>query len=231
MVELEDVENEIILIADPRVLAISFLDNQEEIIDLKNQIEIAYGSSPEVSNNQDYTYVRKSVYQKLKDAQKLLPKSFRFCLYEGFRSLSLQKTLFENRFLNLKLLYPEWSQAQLFEETIKMVSLVINKDGSKNIPPHSTAAAIDVYLINETGQALNMGIHPQDWAHDIKGEISLTNSNKISLEARQHRQIMSDALKKVGFVNYPTEYWHWSYGDRYWAYHTGRSYAIYGPIN
>ena len=29
---------------------------------------------------------------------------------------------------------------------------------------------------------------------------------------------MSRALSTAGFVNYPTEYWHWSYGDRYWAF-------------
>ncbi len=39
---------------------------------------------------------------------------------------------------------------------------------------------------------------------------------------------MSDALNVVGFVNYPTEYWHWSYGDRYWAYVKQQPFAIYG---
>jgi D-alanyl-D-alanine dipeptidase len=41
---------------------------------------------------------------------------------------------------------------------------------------------------------------------------------------------MSSALTKVGFVNYPGEYWHWSYGDRYWAYHVGAKEAIYGTV-
>jgi hypothetical protein len=26
-------------------------------------------------------------------------------------------------------------------------------------------------------------------------------------------------MQAHGFVNYPTEWWHFSYGDRYWAYH------------
>ena len=33
-----------------------------------------------------------------------------------------------------------------------------------------------------------------------------------------------------GFVNYPTEWWHWSYGDRYWALTTGAAAALYGPV-
>jgi D-alanyl-D-alanine dipeptidase len=34
----------------------------------------------------------------------------------------------------------------------------------------------------------------------------------------------------AGFVNYPSEWWHWSYGDRYWAVVTGEPHAIYGPV-
>ena len=75
-----------------------------------------------------------------------------------------------------------------------------------------------------------MGIHPKDWMQDTDGSLSLTNSQKISAEARHYRQIMNSALMSAGFVNYPTEYWHWSYGDRYWAYHQGQSTAIYGVI-
>ncbi|SED95789.1 D-ala-D-ala dipeptidase [Streptomyces sp. TLI_105] len=36
-------------------------------------------------------------------------------------------------------------------------------------------------------------------------------------------------LTSTGLVNYPTEWWHWSYGDRYWAPATGAATAPYGP--
>ncbi len=35
-------------------------------------------------------------------------------------------------------------------------------------------------------------------------------------------------MHAAGFVNYPTEWWHWSYGDRYWALLTGSPHAVYG---
>jgi zinc D-Ala-D-Ala dipeptidase len=38
------------------------------------------------------------------------------------------------------------------------------------------------------------------------------------------------ALRGAGLVNYPTEWWHWSYGDRYWAMMTGATAAVYGPV-
>lgn len=41
-----------------------------------------------------------------------------------------------------------------------------------------------------------------------------------------NREIMSKALASIGLINYPTDYWHWSYGDRYWAYQTEQAQAI-----
>ena len=111
------------------------------------------------------------------------------------------------------------------------MSPVTNQDGSKNIPPHSTGAAIDVYLVDDHGKPLDMGIHPKDWMKDKDGRLSLTNSKIISDEATSNRQIMSHVLSKVGFVNYPTEYWHWSYGDKYWAFVKQQPFAIYGSIS
>jgi D-alanyl-D-alanine dipeptidase len=42
--------------------------------------------------------------------------------------------------------------------------------------------------------------------------------------------MLASALQGAGLVNYPTEWWHWSYGDRYWAMASGRGSAIYGPV-
>ena len=72
-----------------------------------------------------------------------------------------------------------------------------------------------------------MGIHPKDWMQDDDGSISLTASKTISAEAQKNRKIMNRALSAVGFVNYPAEYWHWSYGDRNWAYYKKQAHAIY----
>jgi D-alanyl-D-alanine dipeptidase len=217
-----------LLIADSEILAVPTIDNKETLVDLKNQDEILFGPSPEIPNNTDYTKLRTMVYEKLKRAQSLLPEGLRFCLYEGFRSLELQRTLFDARFAKVKNQHPGWSPDQLFMETIKLVSPLINLDGSYNIPPHSTGGAIDVYLINDKREAVDMGIHPKDWMEDMDGSISLTAAKAISAEAKQNRGIMSKVLEAVGFVNYPTEYWHWSYGDRYWAYHKQKPHAIYG---
>lgn len=225
---MENLQQSITLIADPKVLAIPIIENGDPLVDLIDQAAIDYGPSPEIPNNTDYTKMRNTVYDKLIQAQSLLPQGVRFCLYECYRSLELQKTLYENRYKIIEHHHPDWNEEQLFYETTKMVSPIINLDGSRNIPAHSTGGAIDIYLIDEKGDPLDMGIHPKDWMQDEMGVLSLTNSTCISSQAQKNRQMMNQVLAAVGFANYPTEYWHWSYGDCYWAYQTRNPHAIYG---
>jgi zinc D-Ala-D-Ala dipeptidase len=219
---------EVVLITDPRIISIPIVENHEPMVDLKDQHEIIFGESPEIPNNTDYTKMRKTVYEKLVQAQKLLPPGLHFCLWEGYRSLHTQKIIFENRYAKIKRLHPTWTHEQVFMESTRLVSPVVHLDGSKNIPPHSTGGAIDVYLLDAKNHPVPMGIHPKDWMDDNDGSISVTASKTISPEAQHNRQIMSAALSAVGFANYTAEYWHWSYGDRYWAFQKGKSPAVYG---
>lgn len=220
----------IVLIADKAVQAIPIFDNQEPLQDIRQQSALCLGPSPEIPNNDNYYYLRKNVLEKLVFATKNLPQGLRLCVYEGYRSIALQTQLFDAHYRTIKAEHPDWSLDRLFNETTKLVSPVVNRDGSLNIPPHATGAAVDVYLLDEHGQALDMGIHPKDWQQDKDGKLSQTDSTYISAEATKHRAILSEVMQAAGFVNYPTEYWHWSYGDKYWAYLSRKKTAIYGLV-
>ncbi|GAA0923575.1 hypothetical protein GCM10009558_035600 [Virgisporangium aurantiacum] len=43
-------------------------------------------------------------------------------------------------------------------------------------------------------------------------------------------RLMVTALTAAGLVNSPTRWWHWSYGDRFWAFASGAPHARYGPV-
>lgn len=60
--------------------------------------------------------------------------------------------------------------------------------------------------------------------------LTYTYSKYISKEAENNRKILIKAMEKAGFINYPTEWWHWSYGDCYWAYFN-KCDAIYSPVD
>jgi zinc D-Ala-D-Ala dipeptidase len=49
-------------------------------------------------------------------------------------------------------------------------------------------------------------------------------------EARETRAVLAAAFTDTGLTNYPSEYWHWSYGDQGWAYRGGHAHAIYAAI-
>jgi D-alanyl-D-alanine dipeptidase len=38
------------------------------------------------------------------------------------------------------------------------------------------------------------------------------------------------AATQAGLINYPYEFWHFSFGDRYEAYWHHRDHAMYGPV-
>jgi zinc D-Ala-D-Ala dipeptidase len=104
---LGNASGEIVLITDPRVLKIPIQDNQDSLIDLRNQTVLVFGPSPEIPNNTDYTKMRKSVYDRLVRAQSRLPKGYKFCLYEAYRSLALQEKLFSGQYKQLQSLHPD----------------------------------------------------------------------------------------------------------------------------
>ena len=46
-----------------------------------------------------------------------------------------------------------------------------------------------------------------------------------------NRALLIELMSAAGFVNYGTEWWHWSYGDRYWAYNRGEPAARYASVS
>jgi len=218
----------IVYIADPEIIAIPIKECHEPLLDLKNQSTVLYGPPPECeATAPDYTKIRKTVYEKLCQAQKNLPQGWRFRIYEGYRSLAVQKLLFEQELQRVKQRIPQASQAEWHYETSRLVSPVRHADGSLNIPPHNTGAAIDLEIINDEGLLLDMGMAAKDWS-SVDPDLCLTDSQLANEEAQKNRKLLIEVMQSQGFVNYPTEWWHFSYGDRYWAYHQQAPSAIYG---
>lgn len=70
---------------------------------------------------------------------------------------------------------------------------------------------------------------PLDTNPEDSAGLCYTDHPDVPVHARNARTMLGNAMRRAGFVNYPTEWWHWSYGDRYWALLTGAPHAHYGP--
>lgn len=74
---------------------------------------------------------------------------------------------------------------------------------------HSRGATVDLGLLRCEAQActpLDMGA-----SFDLFDPRANTDSPDITAEQRANRQLLLDAMKKRGFVNYPMEWWHFTF--------------------
>lgn len=166
------------------------------------------------------TVVRESVARKLCAAAKALPKSYRMGVLEGWRPHHIQRRMYLSTWNRFKKLHPEWSDAQL-RRVANRYTAPLN---DRVPPPHSTGGAVDLFLLDKDENELDMRapFEPNDrraFHTDVDG---------LTPQALEHRRVFIEALIEGGLTNYPSEYWHWSYGDQGWAYRTGATHAIYG---
>ena len=158
---------------------------------------------------------------RLLAAQDSLPDGLRILFIEGFRPPALQRAYFEEYLGELRSGNPGASEAELFSAASRYVS-------PPDIAPHSAGAAVDLTLATADGAELDMGTRVNASPEESDGAC-FTGARSISAQARANRGLLGRALAAAGFVNYPTEWWHWSYGDRYWALSAGAPAACYGP--
>ena len=212
----------IILISDPRVLKIPIKENNESLVDLRKFPEILLDIHKNNVLN-SYFKLRKSVTEKLLKAQKHLPKNIRFLITEGYRPLLLQKEYFENYSKKLSKKHPDWNKEKIYQEASVFVA------PPDIIPPHTTGGAVDLTLATDKGKELDMGT-PMNVSPGSYNSKCYTSAKNISKQAKANRELLIKTMSEAGFVNYATEWWHWSYGDKYWAYFKKKPFAFYKTI-
>jgi D-alanyl-D-alanine dipeptidase len=212
----------IVLIADPRVLQIPIVDNGEPLVDV-SALPLIRLSERRAEIYPGFRLVRQSVADKLVAAAAALPSGVSLFFEEGHRPVWLQRQYYDRYRGQLSLAHPEWDAARLAMEASKYVA------PPDIVPPHSTGGAVDLTLCTGQGLELDMGT-TSDGSPVDSDTLSYTFSPQITDSARQNRALLIEIMSHQGFVNYPTEWWHWSYGDRYWAHQMHQTNAIYGTI-
>ncbi len=199
-----------LLLCDPRVAAVPVHDLGEPLVAL----------GPFFGPNR--TLVRAGLRDRLVLAATALPPGFGLCVVEGHRSVGDQQAIIDRYAAQLRSTHPWVDDTELHRLTSRFVSPVA-------VAPHLAGAAVDLTLVDATGRRLDLGTEIDATPEESDGQCFF-DAPGLSVPVRARRALLADALGGAGLVNYPTEWWHWSYGDRYWALTAGAPAACYGPV-
>jgi D-alanyl-D-alanine dipeptidase len=219
MTEIET-ETEIILMSDPRVAAIPVRECGEDLVSVRANGSLLVDTRVE-HRAETFCFLRQGVLDGLVKAQESLPHGLRLLFVEGHRPPSLQRQYFEEYANELRADHPDWPTDRITTAASRYVS-------PPDIAPHSAGAAVDLTLAHADGSELDLGTRMNASPEESAGACYTAAAN-ITDEARANRHTLSAAMTAGGLVNYPTEWWHWSLGDRYWALAVGAPAAVYGP--
>ncbi len=209
-----------VLLADPRIAAVPVHDCGEPLVDLREWDGLLVDGR-QADPDGAYARLRVGAAGRLVRASGLLPPSWQLVLVEGFRPAHLQRRYFDEYVDFLVSRNPAWSWPTLRQQASRYIS-------PPEVAPHTTGGAVDVTVMSDD-RPLWMGSEVNAAPEECNGAC-VTDAPALSPETQHRREMLRRAMTGAGFVNYPTEWWHWSYGDRYWAYVTGTPAAHYGPI-
>jgi D-alanyl-D-alanine dipeptidase len=215
------VAGDIVLLSDPAIAAVVTTDCGEPVLDATESTGLRIDRR-EAPHNPLLHYVRSGLRDRLVRADASLPFGVHLLLVEGYRPPAVQLQQFTAYADLLRERNPDWTPERIRREASRFIS-------PPEVAPHCTGGAIDLTLCADDGVELDMGTEVNA-SPVASANRCYTASPDISAEAAANRRLLAAALTGADLVNYPTEWWHWSFGDRYWAWTTGSS-ARYAPLS
>ena len=159
--------------------------------------------------------LRKSVAMKLYKVADKLPEGVCLKVYSAFRSRIAIYNIWKQEEERMTKENPQMNRAEL-------LNLVNSKVSSPkaNMGGHDTGAAVDIVLCDVERNDLDFGT-----------KVHETHNGSLTKEQKANRKMLKKFMKSQKFVNDPTRWWHFSYGDKSWsAYNGKRNGAIYGAV-
>ncbi len=165
--------------------------------------------------------VRKTVYNKLikvSEKLKIINKSYKILVVYGFREIKKQEMYFNEILKNIK---------NEFEDEMDLYEYIHEKIAVPSVAGHPTGGAIDVAIYDDVSKSiLDFGTEILDYTSD---KCYYRNEN-ISEDATKNRELLRKLMIEEEFAPYDGEWWHFSYGDKEWAFYYNKDKALYNQI-
>lgn len=192
--------------------------------ELLSFVEVEYLKEDMIPYTGEIMYVRKELLGLISLAymylQEYLPYAT-FLIRYAYRHPDVQRLYYERRYQALRQEFPGMSEAELTELTHTQVAF-------PEVAGHPTGGAIDLTIQDVDGWELDMGTGIADYS-DL--EKCFTYSTRITRVQARNRYILKEVMLRAGFINFEGEWWHFSYGDREWAFLSGKSCSLFSPID
>jgi D-alanyl-D-alanine dipeptidase len=166
------------------------------------QIDLKYCTSDNFLKQRLYfsinrAYLQKDVAARLAKVQQALSKKkpgYRLLIFDALRPVSVQEKMWKA----LDTIIPV--------ERAKFVS------NPKNRSLHNFGAAIDISILDATGQLLDMGAGFDDIRKIAYPclEDSFLRTGQLSTQQLSNRLLLRNLMKSQGFRQLPTEWWHYN---------------------
>lgn len=178
-----------------------------------------------IYHRRGYSQALPEVWLRVQAVQRLLPalptvlaEDVSLLLLDGWRPRELQKALWEEYMAKLQ------ESSGLSGEALdrRAREFVSPPDTSEAPPAHRTGGAVDLTLCTLDGQAIDMGGEVDELS--VRSHPGFYERVGLSADERRYRdrrRLLLRAMSGAGFWRLPTEWWHFEYGTRDWASHTG----------
>lgn len=171
-------------------------------------------------------YLRQAVLERLIQAQEKLQQQqpeWRIQIFDAFRPVAVQQFMveytFHQRVQEMGLASQTLTEAQVQEIWQQVYQFwAVPSSDSKYPPPHSTGAAIDVSLVDETGAALDMGSPIDELSERSFPAYFGDSADSQEQQYHDNRQLLNSVMQASEFRRHPNEWWHFSQGDQLWVW-------------
>jgi len=171
--------------------------------------------------------VRKEVYNMILKASAELPRGYYIKIWDGWRPFVLQEEIYNKYYSNIVKTFELEEKSE--EERTSLIKQYVSlpKINEYVYPVHVSGGAIDVTLADGSGNDICMGTKFDEMT--LQAQTDYFESAKDEDLIKSNRRMLYTVMKNAGFTNLPTEWWHYDYGDRFWAFYKQKP-MIYRPI-
>ncbi len=156
--------------------------------------------------------LRGAVVARLVSVSDALPPDFALTVLDGWRSAEFQQALLD------------YYRSKL--PTLES-SYVSDPSDAQVVAPHTTGGAVDLTL---SWRGLPLALGTDFDAFEQAAHLEAFEAREQDTTVRDLRRLLSHEMRAAGFSPYPWEWWHWSYGDQWWAADHGLDQSLYAAV-